>query len=693
MANRGVLGLYLGRVTDHQASTYRFYNLTTNRVILSRNAKFMNQMHQDYFKNEKGTTNIYEVLSPVDDDDEKESDEEIDANESFDNNDNTINDNDSLPQLVPDDEVEKSSHEEKDNATNTRSNTNNPMYTTPQMNSKLSRELKKLDGFFNPEVMKILHDTTTTTTQTTDLDTIDDSETPPIFSTETDDNPTPSPLTVIEDEMSDDVMIPPTPHIIDRALVMVERIPKHKIVPKNENENPFDVQMTQLKDILETPTNYEEAYYHEDPWCRARWRAAIKLELDKMSLLKVWHAVDKATVPKDRRLIKNKWVFDIKRTGVFCARLVACGYSQIPGIDFQESYSPVVNDAVFRIIIILQIIWKLPAVIIDIETAFLHGELNESIYMMAPKGTNLKNHECVHLDKALYGLVQAARQFYIKFANVLKQLNFTISYADPCLFYRNDRHGKIIMVVHIDDCYVVGDKSAIKHLVYQLHENGLKTKVSPQATDYLSCEIKIDYANQLGWIGQPTLMNKMIKKFSPIIEKLNMKYEYRTPGTPGYLLEKPANDIGLLSLADQTLYRSGVGTLLQFANKTRPDIANPVRELSKGMDKATPAAMKEMLRIIKYVISTKDNGLKVKPTNLMNKKWRLRIFSDSDWASSKDNRKSITGFVIFLQESPILWKSQSQKCVSLSSTEAEYYACSEAVKEIKFLVQVMESLD
>jgi Reverse transcriptase (RNA-dependent DNA polymerase) len=95
-------------------------------------------------------------------------------------------------------------------------------------------------------------------------------------------------------------------------------------------------------------------------------------------------------------LSKNRWVFDIKRTGVFRARLVACGYSQIPGVDFEEYYSPVVNDSVFRIVIILQIIFGLSSHIIDIETDFLHGTLKESIYMTAPKGPILILPEIVY---------------------------------------------------------------------------------------------------------------------------------------------------------------------------------------------------------------------------------------------------------------------------------------------------------
>jgi Reverse transcriptase (RNA-dependent DNA polymerase) len=245
--------------------------------------------------------------------------------------------------------------------------------------------------------------------------------------------------------------------------------------------------------------------------------------------------------------------FDIKRTGIFQARLVACGYSQIPGVDFQDYYSPVVNDAVFRIVIILQILWKLTSVIVDVETAFLHGEHNESMYMLPPKGTNIGPNQCVHLDKALYGLVQAAQQFYIKFANVLKDLRIKVSYADPCLFHRHDKHGRIILVIHIDDCYVVGDRQAIKLFIKELSDKGLKTKVSPGANDYLCCEVLVDYTRQIGWIGQPTLFKNLEQKFGSQVNKMG-EYQYKSPGTPGFLLVKSDNPEEQLSKEDQTLY-------------------------------------------------------------------------------------------------------------------------------------------
>jgi Reverse transcriptase (RNA-dependent DNA polymerase) len=111
-----------------------------------------------------------------------------------------------------------------------------------------------------------------------------------------------------------------------------------------------------------------------------------------MQLLQVWQQINYSDLPSGRKPIKNKLVFDVKRTGIFQARLVACGYSQIPGIDFSEYYAPVVNDAVFRIVIIIQLMWNLSSMIMDVETAFLHGDLREDIYMMSPKGSNIRKH-------------------------------------------------------------------------------------------------------------------------------------------------------------------------------------------------------------------------------------------------------------------------------------------------------------
>jgi len=122
----------------------------------------------------------------------------------------------------------------------------------------------------------------------------------------------------------------------------------------------------------------------------------------------VWHKVKRSSIPNGRRCIKCKWIFKVKRDGVFRARLVACGYSQIPGVDYSENYAPIVNDVAWRILLIVKLVWKLSAIIIDVDTAFLYGDLDEEIYMQMPEGMMGFSDKVLLLLKSLYGLVQAA---------------------------------------------------------------------------------------------------------------------------------------------------------------------------------------------------------------------------------------------------------------------------------------------
>jgi Reverse transcriptase (RNA-dependent DNA polymerase) len=120
------------------------------------------------------------------------------------------------------------------------------------------------------------------------------------------------------------------------------------------------------------PTLFNEAWNHPDPKNCEMWRVAIIKELGEMENKKVWEIINKEDVPDGRRTMKCEWIFKIKRNAVFRARLVACGYSQVPGIDFNESYAPVINDVSFRIMLIAKLTWGLQASIIDVETGFLH---------------------------------------------------------------------------------------------------------------------------------------------------------------------------------------------------------------------------------------------------------------------------------------------------------------------------------
>ena len=154
-----------------------------------------------------------------------------------------------------------------------------------------------------------------------------------------------------------------------------------------------------------------------------------------------------------------------------------------------------------------------------------------------------------------------------------------------------------------------------------------------------------------------------------------------TPGTPRFTARRLENEEDKVNTRDHETYRSGVGTLLYLTKHSRPDISNPVRELSKTMDVPAPVHLKEMYKLIRFVLSTKDNGLKFKLIKSI-RKWVLKALGDSDFASDEETRISIYGYAIYFCGIPIAWRSKGMKSVELSTTEAEYMALSEVVLPI-----------
>jgi hypothetical protein len=259
------------------------------------------------------------------------------------------------------------------------------------------------------------------------------------------------------------------------------------------------------------------------------------------------------------------------------------------------------------------------------------------------------------------------------------------------MMIKGEKDDLMVVIVHVDDCYVIGNEKSLQELVVRIKEHGLSVKVEHETKEYLGCEILFDKEQTKAWLGQPFIVKKMFNRFKDLI---NTRHIYRTPGTPGFTVVRPVTPEEQISPEDQKVYRSAVGSLLYLIKYSRPDIANTVRELSKCMDKATPAAFKEMKRVMRFVAGTKEYGLKLEPhsPNATTFSWNMVVYTDSAWAGDKDTRRSVSGYVLFLSTVPLMWKSKSQQGVSLSSSEAEYYAMAEAVKDVKFLVHRLQAI-
>ena len=232
---------------------------------------------------------------------------------------------------------------------------------------------------------------------------------------------------------------------------------------------------------------------------------------------------------------------------------------------------------------------------------------------------------------------------------------------------------------------IIAKKEQIQEFATKIQKE-FSVKIQHNLVDYLGREFHMNKEKTKGWLGQPSIIKSLEQKFGERAMKERLSL---TPGTPRFTARRLENEEDKVNTKDHETCISGVGTLLYLSKHSRPDISNPVRELSKTMDAPAPAHLKEMYKLIRFVLPTKNYGLKVKLIKSI-RKW---VLCDSDFASDKETRISVYGYVIYFCAIPIAWRSKGMKSVVLSTTEAEYNALSEVVKELKFIVQLLQTMN
>ena len=362
------------------------------------------------------------------------------------------------------------------------------------------------------------------------------------------------------------------------------------------------------------PKAFQEAWHYPTEKERDNWRTAIRKEIRTMIERGVWRKTDRKKIPRNRRLIGNKWVFKIKRDGNYRARLVALGYSQTPGVDYTDIFSPDAHDVSFRIALPRLMLEKLDSVVMDVETAFLYGEIDEEIFIKLSVGTEeidpgSSSEDCYQLVKGIYGFCQAARQFWKKFVDTAKKesFGFHVSNADPCMLLKQNELGVCIIIIYVDDMLIIGERNRYKSLSPKFQRE-FSVKIQHNLADYLGCEFHMNKVKTRVWLGQSSIIKSLEQNFGKRAMKERLSL---TPGTPRFTARMLENPEDKVSPEEHETYRSGVGTLLYLTKHSRPDIFNPVRELSKTMDAPAPEHLKEMYKLIRFVLSTRDYGLKL----------------------------------------------------------------------------------
>ena len=162
------------------------------------------------------------------------------------------------------------------------------------------------------------------------------------------------------------------------------------------------------------------------------------------------------------------------------------------------------------------------AKIVDIETAFLHGDLDVEQYMECPKGLKAKEEEALLLMQAIYGLTQSARQFWKKICEILIKIGFKKNQIDPCVLVKNVSERIVIVGLYVDDLLCIGANADIDQMINDLNKEGFKVKVENNLKDYLSCEIRLNKERTKGWIGQPHLIKRLEETFGTLSENLQV---------------------------------------------------------------------------------------------------------------------------------------------------------------------------
>ena len=442
------------------------------------------------------------------------------------------------------------------------------------------------------------------------------------------------------------------------------------------------------------------------------WREAVKSEYSSIIENKTFKIVDR---PNDKNVIGNRIVLSekLKSDGSVerkKARLVAKGYNQRQGEDFNDTFAPVVRMSTIRTLMALAVEHNLEIHQLDVTTAFLNGDLAERIYMDIPENFEEILHEIIadekspnqvagdaknmietlknmkkgtkvcQLQKSLYGLKQAGRQWYLKLDENIKKLGLIPLKTDPCLYYCHKGNDTLLLAIYVDDLWLASGN--LKWLE-EMKTNLMKT-FKMKYLGKIHYGLGIEFTQNL---NEGKIFMSQRKYTQDILKRFGMENS-RPVSTP--------MEVGLKLTKSQTTdeterenypYQRLIGSLMYLAVSTRPDISYAVNSLSQYNTCYTNEHWTAAKRVLRYLKGTADHGILFQKTGKP-----LHGYADADWASCAVDRRSYSGFFFCLGGAAIAWEARKQRTIALSSVEAEYMAIGEATKEALYLRQMLNEL-
>jgi len=408
------------------------------------------------------------------------------------------------------------------------------------------------------------------------------------------------------------------------------------------------------------------------------WIVAMQEELNQFERNKVWRLVP---LPNHKHAIGTRWVFRNKLDDEGAvtrnkARLVAQGYNQQEGIDYDETYAPVARIEAIRLFIAYAAHKGFKLFQMDVKTAFLNGYLQEEVYVKQPPGfedSNNPNHVYA-LDKALYGLKQAPRAWYDRLTQFLLANGYRRGAIDRTLFLL-EQDGEILAVqVYVDDIIFGSTNPALVEKFKDLMSSEFEMSMIGELSFFLG--LQVVQTPEGTKIHQQKYIKELLKKFGMESSKSST-----TPISPNNKINADVDG----KAVDPTKYRGMIGSLL-YLTASRPDIMFSVCLCARYQANPKESHIAQVKRIFKY-LKGMDHLCLWYPRNCA---FDLVGYTDADLARHLVDRKSTSGTAQFLGPCLISWASKKQNSVATSTAEAEYVAAASCCSQILWLKQQLK---
>ena len=369
---------------------------------------------------------------------------------------------------------------------------------------------------------------------------------------------------------------------------------------------------------------------------------------------KAWTLVP---LPKNKKVVGSKWIFKKKDTKdggfTFKARCVATGYSQIEGVDYNQTYAPVLKYQSLRMLLALANETNMHVHQMDVTTAFLYGDLTEEVYIRQPEGQIKAGEEDLvcRLQKSIYGLKQSPRCWNTRLDNFLTSLGLTTLQSDSALYTKGAYKAKLIVAVYVDDILILSEDLHVVTTFKSALAKEFRVTDVGEVDTILGLKVTRDRSQGVLKLGQQIYTSRILERFG-----LSTCEGKNVPITPGLKLSSntmPMSDDDIESMREIP-YRQAVGALMYLMISTRPDLAAAVQFVSRFGNNPGPEHWEIVLNIFKYVQKTKHLQL------IFTRQGETIVkgFTDSDWESCMDTRRSTTGYVFLLGGAAISWCSR-----------------------------------